>query len=165
MIVDAMGWGWISFAPMRDTLLVIHILAAATWFGTNMVQVAVNPGIAKKGAVIAASWHRTLLSLIRLVYTPAAIVSLGTGVLLLTAVENTVYEFSDTFVSIGFLMIIFGSVMGVAFFSKRSAAAADAYDAGDLEAAATAEKQIMMGGILDTVLMILTVAVMVSRWS
>ncbi len=150
---------------MRDTLLVIHVLAASTWFGTNMVQMAVSPGIARKGAVIAASWHRTLISLGRVVYMPAAVVSLGTGILLLTAIDNTAYEFADKFVSIGFLMIVFGSVMGVAFFAKRSATAADAYDAGDLEAAATAEKQIMMGGLLDTVLMILTVAVMVSRWS
>ena len=149
---------------MRDTLLIIHILAAATWFGTNMVQVAINPGIHKRDAAIASYWHSTVASLARVVYMPASMVSLVTGILLLTVVDDSPYAFSDTFVSIGFVMIIVGASMGMAFFAPTARKTAAAYDAGDLEAAAQLEKKIAMGGMLDTVLMVLTVVAMVSKW-
>jgi len=149
---------------MRDTLLIIHILAAATWFGTNMVQVAINPGIHKRDAAIASFWHTTVAQLARIVYMPASMVSLVTGILLLTVVDDSPYAFSDTFVSIGFVMIIVGASMGMAFFAPTSRKAAAAYDAGDVEAAAQFEKKIAMGGMLDTVLMVLTVAAMVGKW-
>ncbi len=149
---------------MRTALLVIHILAAGTWFGTNIVQLAVNPTINTKGGAIAAHWYRTTLSFVARVYTPAAVVSLVTGVMLLTAVDFTPYEFSDTFVSVGFAMIIFGSAMGMGFFVKQGGAAADAYEAGDSDAAAAIEKKIALGGLLDTVLMIVTFTAMVAKW-
>ena len=158
---DVAGPGYVRV--MRNTLLVLHILAAASWFGTNMVQVAVLPGINRQGAAAAASWHRTALGFVYRIYTPAAVVSVATGILLLTAVD-TPYEFSHAFVSIGFLMIIVGSVMGVGFFAKQGRAAAEAYDAGDTDGAMAIEKKIAAGGALDTVLMIVTVAAMVAKW-
>ncbi len=94
---DVAGPGYVRV--MRNTLLVLHILAAASWFGTNMVQVAVLPGINRQGAAAAASWHRTALGFVYRIYTPAAVVSVATGILLLTAVD-TPYEFSHAFVAI-----------------------------------------------------------------
>ena len=46
---------------MRDTLLIIHILAAGAWIGTNVVQFFVNPRINDQDTVIAAYWHRTVV--------------------------------------------------------------------------------------------------------
>jgi uncharacterized membrane protein len=149
---------------MRDTLLIIHILAAAAWFGTNMVQVAINPGIHKRDAAIASHWHTTTASLARVVYMPASMVSLLTGILLLVAVDDSPYEFSDMFVSIGFAMIIVGAGMGMGFFAPTARKAAAAYDNGDTQGAAQLEKKIAMGGMLDTTLMVLTVAAMVGKW-
>ncbi len=148
---------------MRDTYLIIHILAAGAWFGTNMVQVVVNPGINKKAPIIAAEWHRTLEGFLKRIYMPAAIIALVTGVLLLT-VDNTPYEMSDPFVSLGFLTVIVGSALGMGFFGKQSRAAAAAYDAGDISGAAEIEKKISAAGLLDTFLIALTVVAMVSKW-
>ena len=149
---------------MRDTYLIIHILAAGAWFGTNMVQVAVNPGINNKSPVVAAEWHRTLQRFATRVYMPAAIISLVTGILLIVAVDDSPYEMSDAFVSVGFLMIIIGAAMGMGFFIKKSRDAAAAYDAGDIAGAAEIEKKISAAGLLDTVLIVLTVVAMVSKW-
>ncbi len=149
---------------MHDTYLIIHILAAGTWFGTNMVQVAVNPGINNKAPVIAAEWHRTLERFAIRIYMPAAIVSLVTGLLLVLAVDETSFEMSDLFVSVGFLMIIVGAAMGMGFFIKKNRAAAAAYEAGDISRAADIEKKIASAGLLDTLLISLTIVAMVSKW-
>lgn len=149
---------------MRDTLLIIHILAAATWFGTNMVQLTISPGIHKRDAAIASFWHNTAANLGRVVYMPAAMVSLVTGILLLTVVDNSPYAFSDPFISIGFVTIIVGAGLGMAFFAPTARKAAAAYDAGDTATAAQLEKKIAMGGMLDTALMVVTFIAMVSKW-
>ena len=149
---------------MRDTLLIIHILAAGSWIGANTVQFFVNPRINDKGAVIAAYWHRTVVGFMRFLYMPASLIVLITGVLLVTAVDDSPYEMSDAFVSMGFVAIIVGAALGMAFFAPQGRKAAAAYEAGDMGGAAAIEKKIAIGGLLDTAVIIVTVVAMVSKW-
>lgn len=149
---------------MRDTLLIIHILAVGAWFGTNVVQFFVLPRVADKGAVVAAAWHRTVVGFMRYLYMPASIVILVSGLLLVTAVDDSPFEMSDTFVSFGFLAIIIGSGLGMGFFAPQGRKAADAYDAGDAATAAAVEKNISLAGLLDTVVIIVAVIAMVDKW-
>ena len=149
---------------MRDTLLIIHILAAGAWIGANTVQFFVNPRIGDQGAVIAAYWHRTVVGFMRFLYMPASLIVLITGVLLVTAVDETDFAMSDAFVSMGFVAVIVGAALGMAFFAPQGRKAAAAYDAGDTRGAAAIEKKIAIGGLIDTAIIIVTVVAMVSKW-
>ena len=147
---------------MRDTLLTLHILAAGAWFGTNVVQIAVNPTLGSKSAEVAADWHRTLVKFSRYLYMPASLIILGTGVWMV--LDSDAWEFSQAFVSIGFLAIILGAVLGMAFFAPNSRKAADALDNGDTDTARAIEQRVNIVGSLDTVVIIVTVVAMVAKW-
>ena len=147
---------------MRDALLVLHILAAASWIGTNGAQVARSPTIASRGPVIAADWHRHLVTASRITYVPGAIVSTITGVWLV--IDSDVYDFSHAFVSVGFLAIGVGAGLGMVFFAPQGRKAAEAYEAGDLDAAKAIEARISAAGVLDTAVVVVTVVAMVAKW-
>ena len=149
---------------MRDTLLVIHILAAGAWIGANVVQFLVTPTVHRKPAAVAADWHRTIVGLLRVLYMPAAMIVLITGLLLVTAVDDSPFEMSDTFVSIGFLAVIVGAGLGMGFFAPNGRKAADAYDAGDVTTAAALDRKIVAGGLVDMAVLVVTVIAMVSKW-
>ena len=148
---------------MEETLLTLHILAAGTWLGANVLQFIVTPQAQKAGGTIAASWHRTAVGLGKTLYMPAAIIALVTGFGLLNAGTND-FSMGDPFVSIGFLVIIVGTVMGMAFLAPQGRKAADARENGDDAAAADAEKKILAAAILDTVLIVVAFAAMVGNW-
>ncbi len=148
---------------MEETLLTLHILAAGTWLGANVLQFIVTPQLQKAGGAVAAGWHRTAVGLLKTLYMPAAVVALVTGFGLLSAGTND-FSMGDPFVSIGFLTVIIGSVLGMAFLAPTGRKAADARESGDDVAAADAEKKILAVAILDTVLVVVTIAAMVGTW-
>ncbi len=154
----------IASAPMRDTLLTIHIIAAGTWLGANVVRFLLTPQLQRAGGTVAARWHRNMVGLLRTLYMPAAVLALLTGVGLVTSVDNSPYEMSDLFVSIGFLTVVVGSALGMAFFAPNGRRAADARESGDDTLAASIENKLLIGGVVDTALVIVTIAVMVGKW-
>ena len=147
---------------MRDVLLIIHILGAAAWFGANVVQTMVNPTIGRAGSTVAAHWLRTTVKMGTRLYSPAAVVILLSGIGLVLVSEG-VYEFSDLFVSVGFLVVIVGAALGMAVFAPTGRKAADAYEAGDTEAVQASEHRLALFGILDTVLLVVVITLMVLR--
>jgi len=149
---------------MEETLLTIHIIAAGTWLGANVVRFIVTPQLQKVGGATAAGWHRIGVGLLRTLYMPAAILALITGIGLLSVVDESAFSMSDPFVSIGFLTVIVTSAMGMAFLAPQGRKAADARESGDQSAAADAEKKILLGTILDTTLVVVTIAAMVGTW-
>ncbi len=149
---------------MRDTLLTIHILAAGAWIGANVVQFMVNPRISAQSSAIAAHWHRTVVGFMRYLYMPASLIVLITGLLLVTAVDDSPYEMSDAFVSIGFLAVIIGAGLGMGFFAPQGRKAAAAYDGEDKRAAGAIEQKIAIAGLVDMAVIVVTVVAMVSKW-
>ena len=145
---------------MRNVLLILHILGAGAWFGGNMVQLLVNPRIGESGSTVAAHWLRTTARFGTRLYTPAAVLILVTGIWL---VLITPYEFSDVFVSIGFLVVIAGAALGMAVFGPTGRKAADAHESGDAQTAQIAERRLAGFGSLDTVLVVVAITVMVLR--
>jgi hypothetical protein len=148
---------------MRTTLLVFHVLGAATWLGANITQAVASPQFIQAGGEAAARWWRTTVYMGRVLYPSAAIVILLSGIFLVITSEGG-YQFSDGFVSVGFAMIVIGIVIGITIFRTRGAKAAELREAGDAAAAAGPEATIRNFGILDTVLLIITIVAMVSRW-
>lgn len=146
---------------LRDILLVLHIAGAGTWFGANIVQ-AVVPSMAMKQAGAAASgWYRIAGRLSTVLYMPAAIVILVTGIFLV--LQSDVYGFGSLFVSIGFVTIVIGALLGIFVFGPVSTRAADAIDAGDTAGAKAATGRLAAFGVIDTLLVLTTITVMVLR--
>jgi uncharacterized membrane protein len=146
---------------LRDILLVLHIAGAGTWFGANIVQ-AVVPAMALKQAGAAASgWYRIAGRLSTVLYMPAAIIILLTGVFLV--LQSDAYDFGSLFVGIGFLTIVIGALLGIFVFGPVSKRAADAIDAGDSAATKAATGRLAMFGVIDTLLVLTTITVMVVR--
>ena len=150
---------------MRDTLLTIHILGAGVWIGTNVMGFMVNPRINPRASAIASDhWHRTVVGFKRYLYIPAYLIVLITGVLLVTAVDDSPYEMSDTFVLIGLIAILAGAVLGEIYVAHQSRKVAAAYDADDMRTAASIEQKLAIASLVDMAVIVVAVVAMVSTW-
>lgn len=144
----------------RDILLVIHISAAGAWLGANLIQ-AIVPGVVGLESSGAASWFRTTEKLSSRFYIPVGVTVLVTGILLV--LNSDLYGFGSTFVTIGFVAVVIGAVLGSTVFGPKSVVAADAIDAGDMTLARKTRGTLSSFGILDTLVILFTMYAMVSK--
>jgi hypothetical protein len=77
--------------------------------------------------------------------------------------REAVYEFEQTFVTIGFLTVIAGLVLGIRVFGPRGRQVAAWHDASDETRAGAAHQKLMMFGVIDTAIVVITILVMVDR--
>jgi uncharacterized membrane protein len=147
---------------MTEGLLVLHILGVAAWLGANVTQFAVNGSMIEDRGPVAARWLRTTALMSKTLYMPAAMLILVTGILLVITSDGD-HAFSDPFVSIGFLMIVVGAVVGAVVIAPQAERAADAIDADDGDTANSALARIRQFGSIDTVLLIVTIWAMASK--
>lgn len=144
----------------RDVLLMIHITAVGTWLGANVVQ-AVVPGILGPESAAAAAWFRATEKLARLLYIPAGVTVLITGILLV--LNSEIYGFGLAFVGIGFAAVVIGAVLGSVVFGPKSLQIAQAIESGDLTAANEVRQVAGRFGALDTLIIVFTIFAMVSK--
>ncbi len=145
---------------MRTLLLVLHLIGVAAWLGGNLTQLAIMPSMDRAGGVVGIAWHRASGQMAQIYYSIAGAVVLLTGVAM---VLDGPYEFSHAFVSIGFAVVIIGGVMGVTFFAPNSRAAAAAHENGEPNAIAQLRRRFVVGGAVDTALVIFTIYAMVTK--
>lgn len=146
---------------MRTFLLVLHIIGVAIWLGANGVQAFTGPRVASASDEVRAWWSDNVGAMARVLYNVAGILVLVSGVLL---VIETGYEFSDAFVSIGFLAVIIGAVLGMAVFGPGSRKLTEAIHRNDAMAERSLTSRIQAFGILDTLVLLVTIVAMVSKW-
>lgn len=148
---------------MQTTLLFFHILGVGAWLGANITQFALAGRFSSVGGTTAATYHRGTVAMGRMLYTPAALLVLITGILLITTGEEG-YGFDAPFISIGFFAVIIGAGMAMALFAPRARKAADLHETGDKPAAVAVERQIATFGWVDTVVILVAIAAMIGRW-
>lgn len=101
---------------MENTLKLIHVLAAIAWFGAGLVRTVLFARIRSSGdrqRLITFLEENEFLG--RIYYNIAGIVTLVAGVWLVL-ISN--WEFSQLWISIGFVGVIVGIVWGVVFYPK-----------------------------------------------
>ena len=147
---------------MRDTLLIIHILAAGTWIGGSMAVTYLNRRLRAKGHETGAAFMKAFEQMGRTFYPPAAIVVLITGILLV--VDSDVYAFEDAFVVIGIATVIAGAVLGTRVFSPIARRAIAAHEDGDDGAAAGAYRRFSSFALLDLAILVFAVVAMVAKF-
>ena len=109
-------------------------------------------------------WHHTVVGFKqRYIYTPSQLIVLISGVVLVTAVDGSPYEMSDTFVMIGLIAILAGAVLGEFYIARQSRKVAAAYDADDKRTAASIEQRIAGWSLVDTAVIVMTMGTMVSK--
>lgn len=148
---------------LRDLLLIFHIAGAGVWLGANVIQAVVPRMAARQGTGTAAGWFRIAAGLLNRVYVPASLVILTTGVLLVVRADE--YGFGTRFVTVGFAMIVVGAVLGLVVFDRGSEMAAEAIESADEPRIKAASTKLAAFGALDTLLLLLTITAMVTRWS
>ena len=144
-----------------QTLLWIHILGAAVWFGGGVATHFGDRVLSGESSAVRAGWYRLVLRYGQLLYTPAAIIILLTGIFLVT---GTQYEFSAPFVSIGFVVVIIGGILGGTVFGPQSKIASQAFDSGDSQVAEAAVSRIRLASMGETALLALAIAAMVWKF-
>ena len=147
---------------MRQTLLVLHIIGVAAWLGGNLVLAFVGPRIGSAEATTRVWWAETQGAMARVLYNIAGILVLVTGVGLV--LQSDFFEFSNMFVSLGFLAVIIGAVLGMVVFGPGSRALAAAIRDGDAEAERTVSARLTAFGVLDTLVVVVTIVAMVAKW-
>lgn len=110
-------------------LLFIHIAAVATWFGAGVTQLVVNPAMHRAGGATAAAWMRQTVRLGRVLFTPASVLVLITGVWMV--LRDSIYDFEQAFVVIGFVAVIAGAFLGMRVYGPGSTQIAELHEAGE----------------------------------
>ncbi len=143
-----------------DILLVIHIAAAGAWLGANLMQ-AIVPGLLGPVTPAASSWFRTTEKLSGRFYIPVGVTVLVSGILLV--LNSDAYGFGSVFVSIGFVAVVVGAVLGSTVFGPKSVAIADAIDTGEVDRANKLRGTVGGFGVLDTLVLLFTIYAMVAK--
>lgn len=145
---------------MRTLLLVFHLTGVAAWLGGNFTQMMVMPLFERADHNAAVTWHRASGQMAKIYYSVAGTAIMVTGIGL---VLDGPYAFSDSFVSVGFMVVIIGGVMGVVFFAPTSRAAIGAHELGGGAPLAAAIRKFTVGAAVDTALVIFALYAMVAK--
>lgn len=102
---------------MYELLLTIHVLAAVIWLGGGIAMHILGQRVLKRGdneEIYAFSKEVNTVAM-RL-YAPTSLVLLIAGVLL---VNEAGYEFSQTWITLGFIGWAFSFVVGIAYYGPQ----------------------------------------------
>lgn len=147
----------------RNILLTLHIAAIAGWLGANFVQLVLAPRFDKVGGEARKHWTEMTEWMGTRYYAVIGVLILVTGIGLVS-LDTTPWEFSDPFVGVGIAVVIVGAVMGGAVFSPLTKKRLAAFESGDETAAKAALSKISLAGAFDTLLVVMAVLAMVSKW-
>jgi Predicted integral membrane protein (DUF2269) len=99
-----------------NLVLFVHIAAAIVAFGVTFAYPIIVPALRPKDLSAAPWFHRAQGKVGKLLITPAATLTLLSGLYL---VWKGVYEMGDAFVGAGIAIIVFLLGLGGAFFSRK----------------------------------------------
>jgi hypothetical protein len=146
---------------MRNTLLIIHIMAAATWIGASTTFLFATSRMRSRGHESAASFMSVFEAMGRMYFPPAAVIMLITGVWLV--IDSSVYAFEDPFVVIGTVAVIAGAFLGIRIFGPITQQIQQAHGAQDESTLSRAYKRFMGFGLLDITILAFAVVSMVTK--
>lgn len=147
---------------MHTTLLVLHLIGVAAWLGGNLTLAFAGSMSSGADPATRRWWAATQGSMARIYFSLAATLVLVTGVALVLDEEGV--EFSDTFVSIGFLAVIVGLVLGIFVFGPGTRKIVAAIDDGDAEAERAGNSRLALNGVVSSLVLVVTLVAMVAGW-
>lgn len=148
-------------STLNTTLSVIHILAVAVWFGGILALSFASSTLAGADAATRRWFADAQLAVGRVVFSVAGVLTFVTGIWL-TLDRNI--SMGSTFVTIGFAVVIVGTILGMAVYAPACKQLVAAIDAGDGEAEAAASKKLMTTNAVNAILLLVAVVSMVGAW-
>jgi uncharacterized membrane protein len=100
-----------------ELLLFAHLLFVVTWVGSDICLQVLGTRAIRAGAAQAVEFTASVEVLGKYMLTPAALLVLLFGVLLVNEVG---YEFSQTWITIGFAAFAFSAALGAGFLGPES---------------------------------------------
>ncbi|MCJ7725086.1 MAG: DUF2269 family protein [Acidimicrobiia bacterium] len=144
---------------MTEFLKLVHVLFAAFWVGGAVLLVAYGMSILKADATTKVAFSRMMLVAGRL-FGAFAAVALAAGTWMVLRVDG--YGFDQAWISIGFMGIIIGAVLGPAFYAPQARALIGELESGNAAAAAR-EKRIGIVSLLEAIMLVAVVWAMVYK--
>jgi uncharacterized membrane protein len=142
--------GWLKF---------IHILAAITWVGGSILIQVYGSRLRSAGSDDRIRFAKDVLVAARL-FAAAGIVAFAGGLWLVLRVDG--WDFDQAWISIGFLGVLIGAGLGMAFYAPQTKALIGELESGD-EAAEGRGRRIALVSALEVGLLIIVVWAMVFK--
>ncbi|MDJ0952154.1 MAG: DUF2269 family protein [Acidimicrobiia bacterium] len=146
---------------MGKILLFVHIAAVATWVGAGVTQLVVNPAMHRAGGATAATWMRQTVRLGRVLFSPAAVIVLITGVWMV--IRESIYDFEQAFVVIGVIAVVLGAFLGIRVYGPGGTEVAELHEAGDAAQAGQKLSRLLTIGAAEMGFLLFTIWAMVDR--
>ena len=146
---------------MRDTYLILHILAAGTWIGASVSASFLGGTLGGRSAGRFVTFMEGFGDMGKRIFPPAGGLVLITGILLV--IDSDFYEFSDAFVGIGIAAVIIGIILGTAVFDPLAKKAVEAGESMDDATHRALRQRFLRFGVLDMAVLAIAVIVMVTK--
>ena len=146
---------------MTEFLLIVHILSAAAWIGGSLLAGFVGPRMARAGGEATLGWARVAAEAGARFFNPAGVLTALSGIGLVLV--SDIYDWSDTFVSIGLGVVVAGALIGALVYRPGSQRLIAALESNDFPAAAAQGKNTAIWGTVMAGLLIVAVVVMVLK--
>jgi uncharacterized membrane protein len=114
---------------MHTTLLIIHILAAASWLGAGVAVALLSSMAGRQAEATGAGLAVSFQKIGNLLFMPAGIIVLISGVVL---VLDSPWKFTNLFVIIGIVAVVNGAVFGARVSGPATKSLQQAHQTGDL---------------------------------
>lgn len=142
---------------LADILKLVHIVAVIVWIGGEImlsVLFARARSARDEGALRGLLSQGSFLG--RAVFSPAAVITLAAGVWL--GIEGD-YDFGEAWISIGFVAVAVGAILGMAFYGKIFERSLAAVESEGIDGAGTRAGLDRLRAVSSVVLLVLLVAV------
>ena len=142
---------------MYELYLAVHILCAVLWVCGGVSVHILGRWVSREGdPERMVAFNRDAVKLGNVFYAPLALVLIVAGVLL---VQEVGYEYSDLWITLGFLGWFFSLVVGLAFYPQqgRRIEAAIASDGATSQVAQAGISRILMVNSIEVLVLVLVV--------
>ena len=147
---------------MGEALLFVHIVSVAVWIGAGVTQLAVNPAMDRIGGATAAAWMRQTVRLGRVLFSPAAVLVLISGIWMVA--RERAYEFEQAFVVIGFIAVALGAFLGIRIYGPAEEEIAQLHESGESVKASEKQRWLLTISAAEIAFLLFTVWAMVNRF-
>jgi hypothetical protein len=145
----------------RTILLAVHIAAAASWLGADVLVHALTSRFERDSSTVATAWARAQVWMHDRYYAVVAVVILASGILL---VLDGDWSWSTDFIWVGVGAIVGGATLGGGGLGSLAKRRVAALESGDEASAADTSRKLRMLGAVVTLLPIVAVVAMVDKW-
>lgn len=148
---------------LAEILKLVHVVAVIIWLGGSfMLGFILEKAQASEDEATVLGITKMAEFIGKAVFNPAGIITLLAGIWLVIEAD---YEFSEAWISIGFLGVALGAILGMAFYPKALKAVEDGIEADGLLSNDTlgALRKLRLVSTIEWLLLIMVVGAMVFK--